>query len=559
MRIFNGRYFLFAAALLAVWLMGRSRSAQPSLDASWTNVVVDDLENVVSSVEDEPVAVCQQETACSDELESSSEIAAQLLPNEEQTLEDELAFEQLLPSSDVANSDNGEVIEASIVPESYVEPDSVESTTQLTQVEQGAQLADVQPLNPADSETMIDSSQRIDNKFIADVGNQPLQDATPGAWQTNPYVAGHADVQMDDAPQKRTMPASFERNSNSVLDESGQSLQATFPEPDFSQIEYGREDITPLNDTLPDSVAQEAAHHVEYGKSLSRRGATYGARQEFFGALGVIARGNDLQTGGNAHTTALSRAMRALREVQDFAVRNAETQIGMNVSEILETHQTHIISANEAAIMTPVEAMQRYFTFAHQQLDFAGGSNVVVAEALFCLGKLHTVMAKHQPETLDVAQAIVFHRAALSSDAQNYRSFNELGVLLARSGQLTEAESLFKKSLQIRPAPETWQNLAKTHDRQGEVGLAQLAQTEFSIAAQTELIQSPSTQITWLPQQAFNQVGPADFHESSTATAAAATGNVVPASRTAALVDDTDDTESEKKTFAERFNLKKWF
>ncbi len=559
MRIFNGRYFLFATALLAVWLMGRNRSAQPELDSSWTRVAVDEiaideLENVVSSVENEPTIVCQQETACSEELEPSLESVSRFSPNDEHGLEDELAFEQLLPSSDEADSGNSEVIESIATPDSHVESNFLDSTPQRTQAQAAAELAEVRS---SSLDAGSDNSQRVDNKFAAVLkgGEKPRLDATVGNWRKNPFVVGGAGGQMEDAPQERSMPASFEQDSSSVLDDP-KSLQATFPEPDFSQIEYGRDDIAPLNHTLPDSVSQEAVHHVEYGKSLSRRGATYGARQEFFGALGVIARGNDLQTGGNAYTTALSRAMRALREVQDFAVRNAESQIGMNVAEILETHQTRIISTHEAAIMTPVEAMQRYFTFAHQQLNFAGGNNVVVAEALFCLGKLHTVMAKHQPETLDVAKAIVFHRAALSSDAQNYRSYNELGVLLARSGQLNEAERLFKKSLQIRSVPETWQNLAKAHDRQGEAGLAQLAQTEFAIAAQTDLTQSPSTQITWLPQQAFNQVGPADFQESSPATAATASSNVVPASRTAALV---DDSESEKKTFAERFNLKKWF
>ena len=244
-----------------------------------------------------------------------------------------------------------------------------------------------------------------------------------------------------------------------------------------------------------------------------------------------------------------------MREVKDFAVRNADVQVGLNVAEILETHQTRIISENEAAVMSPVEAMQRYFTFAHQQLSFAGGHNVVTAEALYCLGKLHTVMAKHDPETLDIAKAIVFHRAAVSSDPQNSRSYNELGVLLARSGQMGEAEELFKKSLQINPIAETWQNLAKIHGRQGEVELAQLAQAEFAIASQIVPVQSPTAQIAWLPGQAFNQVGPADFHDSKSTNP----GAVVPASRTTVLTDDAEKKGSFKKTITERLNLKNWF
>ena len=83
--------------------------------------------------------------------------------------------------------------------------------------------------------------------------------------------------------------------------------------------------------------------------------------------------------------------------------------------------------------------------------------------------------------------------------------------------------------------------------------MAQLAQTEFAIAAQSTHVLTPSAQIAWLPGQAFNQVGPADFHDSQSATS----GAVVPASRTTALTDEADKKGS--KTFAERFNLKNWF
>jgi Flp pilus assembly protein TadD len=410
-------------------------------------------------------------------------------------------------------------------------------------------------------ETATDGT-RVGNKYANQPSSTPLSSARQpnDSWQKNPFTDGTERAAIDPSVDQRSnQPTEIKQSSILTVSGSTQrapaSRQASTAE--FQQLTPASKvpGVAPTRVSLTDTVAQQAAHHIEYGKSLSRRGASFGARQEFFAALGVVAQSNDAQTSSNAYSTALRRAIQALREVSDFVVEDAETQIGMNLANILETHSTKIISRREATQMTPVQAMQRYFTFAHQQLDFAGGQNVVTAEALFCLGKLHTVMAKHQPETLDIAKAIVFHRAALSSDSQNDRSANELGVLLARSGKLNEAESLFKQCLVIRSAPQPWQNLAKVHQRQGEMEMAELANGEFIISSQMSVADSNASHIRWVGQQEFSQLGPADFHEST----ASAGNNVVPASRTSPL---TEEDTPKKKTIAERLeklNPTKWF
>ena len=604
MRIFNFRYLLIATAMLAVWLMGRSRSTQPTLDASWTPITGD----MVSTEVPGTTVECKHVGACTDGMEVVVDRANQVTTDP--TLSEQVTLNQIArmdgsellvessfdggldakndsspvdsnviePVSDLASSieEVASHVEESLSPttmestdmfdsfthlETAGELESIEPVTQTDQIEFNAEegphstLADVRPENGTSRESASPVS-RIGNRFVTETEDQPQTETSSEPWTKNPFVTGNVDlsVNVEEAAPVQPSRATFAQIQSSVL-EAEPTTQVSYPEPDLSQMNHVRKKVTSSNRTLPEGVAQEAVHHIEYGKSLSRRGASFGARQKFFAALGVIARGNDVQTGGNAHTTALGRAIRALREVQDFAVRNADIHVGINVAEILETHQTRIIGSTEAAVMTPVEAMQRYFTFAHQQLSFAGGQNVVTAETLYCLGKLHTVMAKHHPERLDIAKAIVFHRAAVSSDSRNSRSYNELGVLLARSGQLGEAEELFKKSLQITPAAETWQNLAKTHDRQGKVELAQLAQTEFAIASQTTPVQSSAGQIAWLPSQAFNQVGPADFHDSKSNIP----GAVVTASRETDATDDANGKGSFKKAISDRFNLKNWF
>ncbi len=269
--------------------------------------------------------------------------------------------------------------------------------------------------------------------------------------------------------------------------------------------------IAPVAMGLSQSVAQRAAHHIEYGKALARRGASSAARQEFYGALTTLAQANDAKAGANHFSMALRKGIMAIKESEDFVTRDAEHQIALDVGVVIETHRCGAMTMEEAQYMAPVQAMQRYFAFAQHQLNVASGQNVVAAEALFCLGKLHTSVVQSDPTSsrLDVAKAIVFHRTAMDCDRNNYRSANELGVLMARSGQLTEARDMLKKSLIISPGPEAWSNLAKVHERLGEQNMAALARSEF----QRVLNSQPGAGIQWVSNQSFNANAPVDFHE----------------------------------------------
>jgi len=263
-----------------------------------------------------------------------------------------------------------------------------------------------------------------------------------------------------------------------IVDQPMQSVMSAGQQ--FTQPTHYNESL-PIVVGLPDSVAHKAVHNIEYGKSLSRRGAAFAARQEFYSSLRILAQAHDTQAGGTAYTRALRDAIIALKEAEDFIVSDTETQIGLNVGAVVEGHSTKLIPLPEAANMTAIGAMQRYFTFASNQLRVASGQNPVAAEALYCLGKLHTVQAKFGANTskLDIAKSIVFHQAAISSDRSNFRSANELGVLMANSGRLQESQEMLKRSLQIQQLPQAWQNLAVVHQRAGQAQLAQLAHQEY--------------------------------------------------------------------------------
>ena len=310
-----------------------------------------------------------------------------------------------------------------------------------------------------------------------------------------------------------------ERPASVLMNKSQETMQSHSPARQMQNQTYGSPDysdmrITPISTALPESAAQQAAHHIEYGKSLSRRGASFAAKQELYSALRVIAQANDASIGGNNFSTALGRGILLMKEAEDFVVKNPQSAVALDVAKVIDSHRSNLISATEAASMSPAQAMQRYYTVAQEQLDFAGGRNVVSAEAFFCLGKLQTALMKTQtvPGPLDTAKAIVFHQVALQSDNNHFRSANELGVLLAKTGQLERSTELFKQSLIANPTTQGWQNLAKAHNRLGEQRLAQLAHSEAVVASQVQVANS-SAGIQWMPAAQFVAQAPVQYED----------------------------------------------
>ena len=265
--------------------------------------------------------------------------------------------------------------------------------------------------------------------------------------------------------------------------------------------------------SLNNADAQKAVHHIEYGKTLSRRGAAFTARQEFLAAMQVIASSNDKTSGDNRHSKALQMAMLSMREAKDFSVANPEQQIHMDVASVVESHRSQVLTPAQAANLSPVQAMNRYFAHAQEQLDTAGGRNVVSAEVFYCMGKLHTFLNRNQKVLgpYETAQSVVYHQTALLSDNQHHRSANELGVLLARSGRLEQSKLLFERSLMSQPTIRTWQNLAETHRRLGETSFANQAAAEVQILANSPTPNGNSN-IQWKPVEVFNKEAPIEIN-----------------------------------------------
>ena len=221
-------------------------------------------------------------------------------------------------------------------------------------------------------------------------------------------------------------------------------------------------------------VARRANDRVEYGFDLARRGAFYSARAEFLGALQMITQSLDQTTGTAENSHALTAGFRALQEARDFVARDTTMPASMDLATIVSSHQTPVLARAEMADVTTAVAMQRYFEYAKEHLAKAGGSEPVASMAIYGLARIETELAQQQ---LDIGagagyEPIALHQAAVMVDPKNYRAANDLGVLLARFGQLGEARTALSHSLEVRAHPSTWKSLSVVHHRLGEVELA---------------------------------------------------------------------------------------
>ena len=245
--------------------------------------------------------------------------------------------------------------------------------------------------------------------------------------------------------------------------------------------------------------------HIEYGNSLAMRGATHAAQQEFYQALHILTEFLDAQHQTGEFTKNLSAGLMALEDADDFL---ADIQLQeRNIAAMIAAHHSQILTPEEARTTAPIQAMQAYYRFAEQRLSDASNGSPAASSALYSLGKLLLVSARHDPNghPIDQTKAMVMFRSSLAADGSNHRSANELGVLMAQNGRLEQAKQHLLESLRCQPTVEAWQNLAKVHEHLGETRLAQLARSEELAFQQTHSTTLAKNSVRWVDSQTFDQ------------------------------------------------------
>jgi tetratricopeptide (TPR) repeat protein len=232
-------------------------------------------------------------------------------------------------------------------------------------------------------------------------------------------------------------------------------------------------------------LAQTAGEHIRYGFDLGQRGAVHSARAEFLRALQLVAWGIDRDQQTNTHVQALENALCALRESDDFSDGQPILAGDADVAAIASGHQTAVLHSPNSARTSPLEALQVYYQYAKQQLALAGDRDPVASQAVHGLARVEAAICNVNPAVRGACgpKAIALYQAAVLIDPTNYRATRELGVMLARFGQLRLAQQAFSRSLSIHPDSTTWDNLAVVCERLGEHQLAQQARRQSQTLA----------------------------------------------------------------------------
>ncbi len=199
-----------------------------------------------------------------------------------------------------------------------------------------------------------------------------------------------------------------------------------------------------------------AEAHLIAAYDLGRRGAVYSAQAEFIQVLRSVAQEGGTQAGAVDRSNALKAGLLAFAEAEDFSAGGSPRDGDVDIGRRIATHCTPILHGADVEKLTPLAALQTYYTYAKQQLATAGGRDRAASTALYGLAKLQPFLGAGNA----APKAVTLLQAALMVDPGNYYAANELGVLLFRHGQAEEARLLLIHSLRLTPRSETWHNIA---------------------------------------------------------------------------------------------------
>jgi hypothetical protein len=262
-------------------------------------------------------------------------------------------------------------------------------------------------------------------------------------------------------------------------------------------------------------VAQNSEIMVRKASELAERGAHFAARAECIRALRMISQALDAQTGTKMHSRGLAVGLRTLKEAEDFVPRGSRLEADLNLADVVSTHRTPVLKGANLAEASPLSALQQYYTFAQRQLAMASGNVPTGSTAYYVMGRIQAILSEQSPSTGDRVdpKAMVFYQAALLVDQGNYAAANELGVMLARYGQLESARSVLRHATTTAGEPEIWRNLAVVHQHLGEHDLAQQAAAQWR-AAQGHRFASgqPGGFLRWVDPESFVRMTPPENH-----------------------------------------------
>jgi tetratricopeptide (TPR) repeat protein len=286
-------------------------------------------------------------------------------------------------------------------------------------------------------------------------------------------------------------------------------------EPEISRIV--REPAAPARSEQLESIARQSDQLVRHGFDLAGRGAHFAARAEFIAALRLVAQGLDAEERTTEHGKSLAAAIMALKEAEDFIPQGSMIEANLDIPSLVASHGTPALKEADTAQITSLAALKSYLTYAQGQFAAAAGKEISGSMALRALGKLHDELGQRQNTNIQAAapKAVVFYQAALLVSPQNYMAANDLGVLLARAGNLRDARAVLEHSAANGYQSTVLHNLATVYRKLGRNDLAAQAGQQEMLAMQAERNRRQASgvfaadgSVQWVAPEMFAQTSP---------------------------------------------------
>ncbi len=216
---------------------------------------------------------------------------------------------------------------------------------------------------------------------------------------------------------------------------------------------------------------------LQRGIELAQQRSFYSSHTRFIEALRIVAQSLDKLACSNEHAPALRRGLQAYEEAVDFQSRSDQPDLDINLNNLINRHDTSVLHHVILDDWNWEQCLREYMSFAQREIVHAVGGEPLAADALLGLGQLQAHLQPGNREAADIRthRALMLYQAALIVDQEHYTAANELGVLLARNGQLEEAVTVLQHCVRLSPQPIAWQNLAVVHSRLGQAEQAKRA------------------------------------------------------------------------------------
>ncbi len=226
---------------------------------------------------------------------------------------------------------------------------------------------------------------------------------------------------------------------------------------------------TPTFNDLQPGALRMIEQEMNAAISLAQRGGYFAARSRLIGCLRQIARLRDAQADVDTHCVALSDALLALEEADDFDDQGPRCEADTLASNYIAGHKTPVLK--DAPTSSAVRARRAYYLFVRQKLVEAAGAEKMSAEVLYALGRVErelTLRASTESRRRGPREIPLFE-AAVAVNPRNHVAANELGVSLARNGDLRRSRIALAHSASIKSTQEVLINLEYVSQQLGDV------------------------------------------------------------------------------------------